>query len=364
MQKELKSRQVCLFFIALVPIVKLFTMPSISASFANEDMWISALFSVILDTLTIIILFSVCKRENKGFFELLSQTFGKGFSIFILCLYFIYFTLKAIIPLGEQKDYVELTLYTLMPTKFYFMPFFLFAFYICTKKLRVLGRASDILWLFTLIGILILFSLSITNADFSAILPIGARGVFSVVNGSYHTATWFGDGVYFMFLTGEFVYGKKDGIKIFFSYLVGAIAVVIFAIIFYSVFTFIAPRQRFALTEISKYSTVINNIGRFDYIGIFMLLFSNMFGLSLPLFFSARILNHIFKFKKTYLAPLITVGIQVLIMLFFEQYFFSIENFILNYSSAFFILLSNVFPAVFCLAVKFKGKKEIANANS
>ena len=56
MQYELKSRQVCLFIIAFLPISKLFIMPSILAGKANEDLWISALVNLTLDFLTILAL--------------------------------------------------------------------------------------------------------------------------------------------------------------------------------------------------------------------------------------------------------------------------------------------------------------------
>ena len=112
--------------------------------------------------------------------------------------------------------------------------------------------------------------------DLGTILPVGANGFKNIANGAYSSLTWFGDAVYALFFIGEFKFSKKDGLKIFISYLISAVILIAFMIIFYSIFTSISYRQRFALTEISKYTTVINNIGRFDYVGIMMLLFSNL----------------------------------------------------------------------------------------
>ncbi len=357
MNYQLKSRQICFFLIAFLPINKLFIMPSVLASVANEDMWISAVISLLLDFITLFFILRTIRSARTDFFTLLENAFGKTGTKIILALYFIYFSLKAIIPLNEQKDYVELTLYTLKPSIFYFLPFFLVPLYLCTKKLRVLGRASDVLWLVTINGFITLIALSIGNSDFGAILPIGARGALSVFKGSYLTFGWFGDAVYIMFLTGEFLYRKKDGVKIILSYLLGALMVVVFMITFYAIFTSIAYRQRFALTEISKYTTVINNLGRFDYIGIIMILFSGLISLSLPMYFGTRILNYIFSIKKIWIAPVITVGIQIIIMIVFYQFFSSIEHFIMNYASAFFIILGNVFP---CFTVLIN-KKELTH---
>ncbi len=357
MVQQLKTRQVCLFFIAFMPITKIFTLPSVLATFANEDMWISLLLNFILDIGTLVALIYACKKAKTNFYGLIEGVFGKIGAKIIVALYFIYFMLKAILPINEQKDYVEFTLYTLLPTTFYFLPFFIVALYCCTKRLRVIGRVADIMWVITLIGLSLLFVLSISNADFSALLPIDAQGVPNVIRASFNGVPWFGDSLYLMFFVGEFAYQKRDGLKILFSYVVSMLIVLFFMIIFYSIFTSIAHRQRFALTEISKYTTVINNTGRFDYLGILMILLSNFFSLSTPLYFGARTLEYICEFKKRWIAPTIVVTIQFIISVFLYQYFYSIEKFIVNYASFYFIIMANILP-IFTLFFTAKKKKE------
>ena len=260
--------------------------------------------------------------------------------------------LKSLLPINEQKEYVIRTLYTLTPTLLYFLPFFFVCFYFCTKPLRVIGRASDVLWLITSLGIIILLCLSIGNFELSALLPVGANGIANVIEGSYATLTWFGDGLYLLFFMGEFSYRKKDNLKILGCYLLGALVVMVFVIMFYCVFTSIAFRQRFALTEISKYSTVINNIGRFDYIGIMMILFSNIFALSIPLFFSAKIFSYIFSIKKKWVSPLIVVLFHAFVIIFLYQRIHGIEVFIMKFAGWFFLLTANILPIIICLTAK------------
>ena len=356
MQYQLKARQVCLIIIAFFPILKIFTLPSLLAGFSNEDMWISAIILLLIDFVSILFILNIIKRSNLTFFELLEENFGKGITTFILILYFLFFMLKAVIPFNEQKDYVELTLYTLMPSKLYFLPMLLVCFYLCTKKIRVLGRASDVLWIFTILGIGILFFLSLPNSDFGAILPIFANPFNKILKGSISSISWFCDAPYLLFLIGNFKADKKDRIKILLSFLLSALLILLFLITFYAVFTSISFRQRFALTEISKYSAVINNIGRFDYLGIVLILFVNVFSLSLPIYFSCHILNYIFKFKKTFIAPLITVGIQFIILVGFMQFYLTIENFIMNYLGIFFLIVGNLFP-ILTIFLKKQGEK-------
>lgn len=359
MEYQLKTRQVCLFLIAFTPLTKLFLMPSIMASFAGEDMWISAVVNLILDFTTLFFVVDACKKTQVDFFTLLENKFGKIGSTVILCLYLLYFILKAIIPLTEQRDYVEMTLYTLMPSMLYFLPFFFVAFYFCVNRLRVVGRAADIMWAVTVIAFILLLSLSIANADFTAILPIGANGGVNVLKGSYSSLTWFGDAAYFTFFIGNFKFHQKDKRKIFLSYLLSATIILLFLIIFYAVFTSIAYRQRFGLTEISKYTTVINNIGRFDYLGIMMILLSTMFSLSMPMFFASKIVDRIFKLQLRWVSPLIIVGLELIVIVIFYQFTFSIENFILNYCGAFFFIMGNVLPIIISLTVKKQQDKAV-----
>lgn len=353
MQKELKTRQICLFFIAFLPLSKIFTLPSIIAKQAVEDMWLSSLLNFIIDGVVLVLLIVAMRKSNLTVYQLLEKYLGKLGSKILLFLYVIYFNIKALLPINEQKDYVQFTLYTLMPTLAYFLPFFIVAFYLSIKRLRAIGRISDILWFITLSGFFLLFSLSFANADFSAILPVGARGIKNIVKGSYFSLPWFGDSLYLLFFIGEFAYKKRDGIKIALSYLLGMLCVILFMIIFYCIFTSIAFRQRFALTEISKYTTVINNTGRLDYLGILLLLLSNLFALSLPIFFSVKLLVYVFNVKRQWIVSLIVVGLHFLISVFLSEFFFSIEHLSTTVLGVYYLLLGNILPIIFaCLFIK------------
>ena len=123
--KQLKTRQVCFFALAFIPVSKIFFMPSVMANCANQDMWLSVLFSFIIDFTVLSFCLYACKKNNLTFFDLVENTFGKKGAKIVCFIFVIYFLLKAVLPLNEHKDYVELTLYTLMPTKLYFLPFFI-----------------------------------------------------------------------------------------------------------------------------------------------------------------------------------------------------------------------------------------------
>ena len=356
MKYQLKTRQICLFFIAFLPVIKIFTLPSLASSIAREDLWISALVNVIIDLFTLSILLIVRNRTDKNIYNILEDGLGEKFSKIILFTYAIFLMLKAIIPISEQKDFIELTLYATFPSIMYFLPFFIIAFYFSNKKLRILGRTSDLLWASSLLGVVFLFALSLSNTDLFAVLPIGASGVKKILFSSYSSLNWFGDSLYFVFFLGNYKNEKRSNLKILLSYSLAGLLVVFFFIDFYGIFSSIAFRQRFALTEIAKYSSVISNTGRFDYLSIMMILGASLISCSVPIFFASKLLNYVFSFKKTFIAPIITVGIELLIILLFSKFYYSFEKIATRYLGMLFLTFSTLLP---CLLILFTKRRKV-----
>ena len=354
---QLKTRQVCLFFIAFTPVIRLFMLPSLISGIANEDMWLSAVINAAIDLITITALSIACRFAESDFYETVRKNFGETLAKILFTLYAAFFLVKAVLPIAEQKDYVELTLYNTFPNLLTFTPLFFICFYLALKHLRVIGRASDVMWIFTLIGYGILFGLSVSNADFGALLPVGARGLNAIAKASKSALNWYGDGVYLLFFMGNFKAEKKDGIKIVLFYIFSALLTVLFTAVFYAIFKSIAYRQRFALTEVSKYSTVINNLGRFDYIGIFFILTSSFFSLSLPVYFCCYCLNKAFPLKLKFIYPLAISVLLFSFINFFGEYFYALENFIISGMPAAFIVFGNVIPIIVSAAVIFRSKR-------
>ena len=357
MKYSIKTRQICFFLIAFLPITKMFMMPSIVAGVSGEDMWISTILNLFLDGTTIFFLITFCKNEDGDFFDVIEKYFGKVAKKIFLVLYLIYFLLKGYVPINEQKDYVEQTLFITMPNILTFLPFFVLAVYLCVQPIKVYGRCSDIMWIVTLVGTLLLISLSITNINLEALLPIGAQKVENVFKASYKSLTWFGESAYLLFFIGKFQYKKGDGKKIYLSYLLSSILVVAFSILFYCTFTSVAYRQRFALTEISKYNTVINNLGRFDYVGIMLILFSTSFSLVLPMFFSCKILQKLFPIKRKWIYSILVSLFYIILLTVFAEYAYSLEIFTLTYASGIFLIFSNILPIVVCIIKGIIDKK-------
>ena len=187
----------------------------------------------------------------------------------------------------------------------------------------------------------------------------GANGFVPVIKGAMKSLNWFGDCAYFLFFIGRFKREKKTELKILGAYAIAAVMVLLFVIFFYASFSSIAVRKRFALTEISKYATVINNIGRFDYLAIFLILFSSVFSLTLPLYFANMILERVYPLKRPWMYPLFLAVLMLTLTLTLSEKMWSIEYAILNYAPPIFILFNNALPIIFSLLKKGGQKNEI-----
>lgn len=167
--KALKARQIAFLFIAFLPVTKFMAMLKTAAELAGENLWIAVLINILIDLASIIALLFTDKFCGMTFYDLLESFGGTVFAKIILCLYFLFFLIKAFPGLIETSVFVQNTLYETSPTAFSFVPFFITAFYLCSLKLRAIGRLSDVLWLFTLAGFVIVMSLSFESADYAAL---------------------------------------------------------------------------------------------------------------------------------------------------------------------------------------------------
>lgn len=350
MEKALKTRQVCFFYLTFLPVIKIFTMPSLLARISNNDLYISALLNFILDLITLIIIINFSK--NKGdFYQMAESLLGKNGVKVLAFLYALFFCFKSLLPIFEQKDYIEYTLYMTKSDITYFLPIILLAVYLCMSKLRALGRISDILWGFSVVGLLMLLCLSVSSIDLSTILPFMKTPFFNILLASKNTLIWYGDALYLLFLIGNIKPEKNMNKKIVLLFSLSSLIVIFFIIVFYSSFSSIAYRQRFALTEVSKYSTVINNIGRFDYFAIFFILITTAIAICLPLFFATNLLSFALSLKKG-IATVIVCGLVFSTVLIFKEYIFSIEQFSTSIGGYIALFFANVLPIIIVIFSK------------
>ena len=351
-KEEIKSKQIRALFIALLPLTKLITAPAVFSGYCQEKLWQPLLILFVFDLLLLLLLLYAQKKNGDlTFFEILTKNFSANFAKVIYFIYALFFLAKAVIPLVEQKELIENAFYETLPQAPIFFPLFIVIFYISIKGFKPLARLCDFCLWITLIGLTLILFLSLPASDFKNLLPIFYFSNKNAPICALNALSWFSDGVYFLFFLGCFKRKKGDNIKTVLSFSAVYLIVLAFFVVFYAIFSYIAPTQEIALTSMSLFGVTLVNVGRFDYIALFLLALSSAVAVSLPVVLATHCLTIAVNVKSKTLPAIICVSALFLVTILFSSHYEELLSFVTKYLTPLFILGGYILPLL-CLGGK------------
>lgn len=276
------TRQLFFLLACIMPVGKMVFLPAHLTETAKNDLLFSAALNFAVQAGVIFLVLLLAKRQ-RTFYELLEYSFGKVVAKILITVFALFLFYAALLPLLEQKVFVQSIFYDTIPSVLAFSPFFLLSTYLCSKRLNSYGRMWDILGPLAITGFAGIFVFSVGSADMGALLPVGASGMGGVFGGMAYSMSWFYDSAILLTLIGKFEYKKGTAWKGLLCYLAGGAAVLILLAIFYGIFAETAVGQLFAISHVSKYFAAITALGRIDYVFIFLLALVMAFWCTLPL---------------------------------------------------------------------------------
>ncbi len=279
---KISRRQLFFFLAFMAPVGKLIVMPARLARVCGNDLWLPALAQFLLQAAAVFCVLLLAKR-GKSLYELLSGCLGKIAGKVCVLLVGAFLLFAGLLPLLEEKLFVQGVFYDTLPSLLSFAPFFLFSAYLCSKPLASYGRIFDLLAPIAAVGFAGVMVFSAGNADFGAVLPVGASGPAAIARGFAGSFAWFFDAALLLMMLGKIEYKKNMAWQGALCYLGGGAAVVLFLITFYGIFEGTALNQLFAFTKTSKYFSGFTVLGRADYLFIFLLSLVAAFYTALPL---------------------------------------------------------------------------------
>lgn len=317
-KNNIKIKQICALFVCLLPLTKIVCAPAMIAKTFEQNMWIPPLVWFALEILFIGFVFILDKMHGgKTFFDILKDCYGEFFAKSIYFIYGVFFLVKSFLPLIEHKALIETAFYEILPSTPIFYPLFLVTFYISLKGLKALGRAAEFCLPLCWTGLAIVLFLALPSGDYSALLPLfygyknGGIGLLS-------TIPWFGDALYLLFFLGHFKKEKRDFLRVCVGFVIPAVYTVVFFACFYAVFSYIAPTQLIAVKEAGIFSVTLQNVGRFDYLAVFLIAMASVLSVSFPIVTSVKMFERAFAVKKA-TVPALAVNVILLA----ATYFFS-----------------------------------------
>lgn len=357
-RNDAKVRQICTLFIAFLPLLKIVGAPAAFSGMCGEKLWIAAAVLLILDFSFIFLYMFYARRfEGVAFFDILSDGYGKAFARAVFFVYGIFFLLKAFVPLCEYKYLVESGFYEVMPRSEIFFPMFALTFYISIKGLKVFARCSEFVAPITVVGLFVLFYLTVGSGDFANLLPLfygtGQKEAACV----YRNLFWFNDCSYLLIFCGHFKPEKKMTLRVCLSYIAPALATVFFFVCFYAVFYTVSPLEKTAINAVSIFSVTLVNVGRFDYLALFLLVLSGVFALSLPVLAATKCFFRAFGATKATVPAIVVNGLLLAAVGMYSSKIDAVIEFFQAYLSPFFWVCGYGLPLLGLKNCIFKRKK-------
>ncbi len=346
------SRQIALFAAFVLPIYKLLEAPSILARFTEGDLLLPALLHYLLQTGILIALLIAASRSEKTLFERLDERLGK-WSLAVYIPLAVYFLLLAVLPLLDLEKFVYAAFYDTAPTIFSFTFFFLFCGFVCTKGIKAMGRLGDLSLFLFLLPFLALIVMSLSEADFTNLLPFFEQDFSGSASAFTYTLPHFSDIIFLLPLIGNLRFQKGDGGKIGLGYGVGALCTLLFLGVFYGLYSTIAWREHYAFAKIAQYFPVLAVIGRIDLLFVYMLCIVLFFYTAAPLFFSVHFIAKAGKVRGKTAISFAVCFAAFLFVLFCNKYYDRIYAF---FGKSLFpvFLIFTLLPIAFLLLKKEK----------
>lgn len=355
------SRQIAFAAAFILPVSKLLEAPSLLAKYAAGDLLLPALSHFLLQSALLALLLFVITRSDTPLIERLQNRLGKFFPV-LCAVYALFFLFFQILPILDLEKFVYAAFFDTAPTFFSFIFFFFFSAFVCTKGIKTVGRFADICLFLFVFPFAALLIMSLSESDFSHLLPLFGTKFGDTMSAFTHTTSHFSDCILLLPLL-LFYHPKKSGDckKVLFGYWTGAALSLFFFAIFFGVYSSIAPREHYAFSKIAQYFPALDIIGRIDLIFIYLLFITLLFYTCLPLLYTTSCAATLFHTeKKTLFSFLLNVGVFFFIF-FCNKYYDSFYTLISGKLYWVFWIFADILP-IFLLFLTAETKPLTLNA--
>ena len=318
--ETIHARQIAFAAAFLLPAAKFLEAPSLLARYAKGDLLFPAVLHFLVQALVLLGVLYAASQSEKSLLERLQNALGKGIYV-VYVLYAAYFLFAAVLPLLDMEKFVYAAFFDTAPTAFSFAAFFFFAAFACVKGVKSIGRSADLCLFLFLLPFCVLMIMSLTNADFSNLMPFFGTPLEGSMQAFSRTAPHFSDAVLLLPLIANLRYKKNDGVKITIGYASGAVFTLFFLAVFFSIYGSIAPREHYAFSKVAQYFPALSVVGRIDLVFIYLLSVVLLFYTCLPLQYTADLLAKSFSTKrKTFISAILSLAL-LFAVLFLNRFY-------------------------------------------
>ncbi|MEH7125178.1 endospore germination permease [Bacillus sp. JJ1532] len=210
---KISSLQMAMLMYPTIVATAILSVPSITAKYAAQDLWLSPVFASIMGFLTVYIAIRLQKLyPNFTFVQTIEQIIGrfpgKIISFFIL---FFYIHINGQI-VREYGEFIVSSFLHKTPISIIMSMMVLLCAFVVYGGLEVLGRVAQLLFPIFFIPLIILIFLISPNFELGNILPILERGIYPTLKGAIVPGGWFTEFFLIIFML-PFLADIKKGMK-------------------------------------------------------------------------------------------------------------------------------------------------------
>ncbi len=343
---KISVRQICFILLCYNAVSKMLLYPTVLSHYCGRDLLFAALIDFAVQAVVVWAVSFLCSRTDKTFFQLLEGTFGNIFARIIYGLFALFFIAATIVPLCEQKLYVHTIFYDTVPPLLIFLPFFFFSIYAAGKKFTNIGRSADVCMPIFVLSMIFVFSMSVLEIKWNSFMPVLKTPVKDLFGGALGTVFRFAEPCYVLMFMGHFKYKKGDAAKMTFSYIGGALTVLLFLFTFYGIYGDIAQSRQFAVSKISLFFPAIDTIGRIDFIALYILEIVMLFALVLNIQLALHCVMKCTGYQNRAVLSLAVNAVLIILLLVFDHGFNNLHTFYAKWMWIAFAVFANAIPVL------------------
>ncbi len=343
---KISVRQICFILLCYNAVSKMLLYPTVLSHYCGRDLLFAALIDFAVQAVVVWAVSFLCSRTDKTFFQLLEGTFGNIFARIIYGLFALFFIAATIVPLCEQKLYVHTIFYDTVPPLLIFLPFFFFSIYAAGKKFTNIGRSADVCMPIFVLSMIFVFSMSVLEIKWNSFMPVLKTPVKDLFGGALGTVFRFAEPCYVLMFMGHFKYKKGDAAKMTFSYIGGALTVLLFLFTFYGIYGDIAQSRQFAVSKISLFFPAIDTIGRIDLIALYILEIVMLFALVLNVQLALHCVMQCTGYQNRAVLSLAVNAVLIILLMVFDHGFNNLHTFYAKWMWIAFAVFANAIPVL------------------
>ncbi|MBS4188952.1 endospore germination permease [Bacillus sp. FJAT-49705] len=210
---KISSLQMAMLMYPTIVATAILSVPNLTATYANQDLWISPIFASIIGFLTVFISVRLHKLyPEKTVIQFSEQIIGR-IPGKILGLAFLFFYIQS--TGGITRSYAEFIVSSFLfqtPIIVVIVSMVLLCAFAVYGGLEVLGRITQVLFPLFFVPLFLLIILLSPEYEFSNIFPILERGLLPPIKGAVVPGGWFSEFFITIFLL-PFLADKKKGSK-------------------------------------------------------------------------------------------------------------------------------------------------------